>query len=103
MMIDIEVVEKRSNNYLPLLFLLLGGFLITLKKILYNIGLVKMKSLSYKNDNIHVKDTNNDLFDTNVKVLGELKSSRKVDAFITKDENVNLENDKLKKNTILDL
>jgi NADH-ubiquinone oxidoreductase chain 6 len=46
MMIDIEVVEKRSNNYLPLLFLLLGGFFFTLKNILYNIGVVKMKSLS---------------------------------------------------------
>jgi NADH:ubiquinone oxidoreductase subunit 6 (subunit J) len=46
MMIDIEVVEKRSNNYLPLLFLLLGGFFFTLKNILYNIGIVKMKSLS---------------------------------------------------------
>src|SRR5277367_379009 len=47
MMIDIEVVEKRSNNYLPLLFLLLGGFFFTLKNILYNIGIVKMKSLSF--------------------------------------------------------
>jgi NADH-ubiquinone oxidoreductase chain 6 len=46
MMIDIEVVEKRSNNYLPLLFLLLSGFFFTLKNILYNIGIVKMKSLS---------------------------------------------------------
>src|SRR3979490_2436831 len=41
MMIDIEVVEQRSNNYLPLLFLLLSAFLFTLKKILYNIGLIK--------------------------------------------------------------
>jgi len=46
MMIDIEVVEKRSNNYLPLLFLLFGGFFFTLKNILYNIGVVKMKSFS---------------------------------------------------------
>lgn len=46
MMIDIEVVEKRSNNYLPLLFLLLGGFLFTLKNILFNIGVVKMKSFT---------------------------------------------------------
>src|ERR1700731_1723047 len=36
MMIDIEVVEKRSNNYLPLLFLLLSGFVLSLKKIFYN-------------------------------------------------------------------
>lgn len=46
MMIDIEVVEKRSNNYLPLLFLLLVGFLFTLKNILFNIGVVKMKSFT---------------------------------------------------------
>src|SRR5271169_1138321 len=46
MMIDVEVVEKRSNNYLPLLFLLLSGFFFTLKNILYNIGVVKMKSFS---------------------------------------------------------
>src|SRR5271156_6479824 len=46
MMIDIEVVEKRSNNYLPLLSLLLGGFLFTLKNILFNIGVVKMRSFT---------------------------------------------------------
>src|ERR1700733_5589044 len=47
MMIDIEVVEKKNNNYLPLLFLLLGGFLFTLKNILYNIGVIKMKSFNF--------------------------------------------------------
>jgi NADH:ubiquinone oxidoreductase subunit 6 (subunit J)/NADH:ubiquinone oxidoreductase subunit 3 (subunit A) len=47
MMIDIEVVEKRNNNYLPLLFLLFGGFFFTLKNILYNIGVVRMKSFSF--------------------------------------------------------
>jgi NADH:ubiquinone oxidoreductase subunit 3 (subunit A)/NADH:ubiquinone oxidoreductase subunit 6 (subunit J) len=46
MMIDIEVVEKRNNNYLPLLFLLFGGFIFTLKNILYNIGIIKMKSFT---------------------------------------------------------
>jgi len=46
MMIDVEVVEKRSSNYLPLLFLLLSGFLITLKNFLYTIGLKKVKTLS---------------------------------------------------------
>ena len=50
MMIDIEVVEKRNNNYLPLLFFLLGGFLFTLKNILYNLGVVKIKSLFFKNE-----------------------------------------------------
>ena len=50
MMIDIEVVEKRNNNYLPLLFFLLGGFLLTLKNIFYNLGIVKIKSLFYKNE-----------------------------------------------------
>jgi NADH:ubiquinone oxidoreductase subunit 6 (subunit J)/NADH:ubiquinone oxidoreductase subunit 3 (subunit A) len=47
MMIDIEVVEKRSNNYLPLLFLLIVGFIVTLKNILYSMGVMKIKSLIY--------------------------------------------------------
>ena len=51
-MIDVEVVEKKSNNYLPLLLFLLCGFLFTLKKILFNIGLVKLKSLSFKEDKV---------------------------------------------------
>lgn len=62
MMIDIEVVEKRSNNYLPLLFLFLCGFLFTLKKILYNIGLIKMKSLSFKEEKIIIKESKSDLY-----------------------------------------
>jgi NADH:ubiquinone oxidoreductase subunit 6 (subunit J)/NADH:ubiquinone oxidoreductase subunit 3 (subunit A) len=62
MMIDIEVVEKRSNNYLPLLFLLLSGFFFTLKKILYNIGLIKMKSISYKEELIFIDKRNEKLF-----------------------------------------
>src|SRR5436305_2896972 len=62
MMIDIEVVEKRSNNYLPLLFFLLSGFLYSFKNILYHIGIIKMKSLSVKEENLLSNDTNNDLF-----------------------------------------
>lgn len=45
MMIDIEVVDKRSNNYLPLLFFLLSGFLISFKNIIYYIGVIKMSSI----------------------------------------------------------
>jgi NADH-ubiquinone oxidoreductase chain 6 len=48
MMIDVEVIEKRNNNYLPLLFLLLGGFLVTLKNILYNLSIMKLRSISYE-------------------------------------------------------
>jgi len=44
MMIDIEVIEKRSNNYLPLLFFLLGSFFFTLKNIFYHLGIIKVKS-----------------------------------------------------------
>jgi NADH-ubiquinone oxidoreductase chain 6 len=63
MMIDVEIVEKKSNNYLPLLFLLLGGFIISLKKILYNIGVIKIKSLSYeKQDNFLIDCANERLF-----------------------------------------
>jgi NADH-ubiquinone oxidoreductase chain 6 len=57
MMIDVEIVEKRSNNYLPLLFLLLGGFIISLKKILYNIGIIKIRSFSYKEQDKYLIDS----------------------------------------------
>src|ERR1700754_1588464 len=50
MMIDIEYVVKRSKNYLPLLLLLLGGFIFTLKSIFYNIGILKFKSLNFKEE-----------------------------------------------------
>jgi NADH-ubiquinone oxidoreductase chain 6 len=64
MMIDVEIVEKRSNNYLPLLFLLLGGFIVSLKKILYNIGIIKIRSLSYKElDKYLIDSANETLFD----------------------------------------
>ena len=53
-MIDVEVVEKKSNNYLPLLFFLLGGFLFAFKKILFNLGLIKLKSLSFKEDKVFI-------------------------------------------------
>jgi len=62
MMIDIEVVEKRSNNYLPLLFLFLSGFLFTLKKLLHSIGLIKMKSLSFKEEKVVVNESQLDLY-----------------------------------------
>lgn len=62
MMIDVEVVEKRSNNYLPLLFLFLCGFLFTLKKILHNIGLIKMKSLSFREEKVIIKESKLDLY-----------------------------------------
>jgi NADH:ubiquinone oxidoreductase subunit 6 (subunit J)/NADH:ubiquinone oxidoreductase subunit 3 (subunit A) len=65
MMIDIEVVEKRSNNYLPLLFLLLGGFFFMLKKVIYNIGLIKMKSITFKEELILVDNRYRNLFDIN--------------------------------------
>jgi NADH-ubiquinone oxidoreductase chain 6 len=50
MMIDVEVIEKRSNNYLPLLFFLLGGFLVTLNYILYNLGIVKLKNIIHEEE-----------------------------------------------------
>lgn len=63
MMIDIEIVNKRNNNYLPLLFLLLGGFLVSLKNILFNLGIVKIKSLLYKgNDLLFIDDGKEILF-----------------------------------------
>ena len=65
-MIDIEVVEKKNNNYLPLLFFLLGGFLLALKNILYNLGIVKMKSLLFKDDHkLLINEENGILFNIN--------------------------------------
>src|SRR5215471_8431684 len=64
MMIDIEVVEKRNNNYLPLLFLLLCGFFFSLKKILYNIGLIKIKSVTFKEELVLTDNGYGKLFNT---------------------------------------
>jgi NADH-ubiquinone oxidoreductase chain 6 len=70
MMIDIEVVEKKNNNYLPLLFFLLGGFLFTLKNIFYNIGSIKINSLLYKDqDKLLIKDEKGILFNINPRSL----------------------------------
>jgi NADH-ubiquinone oxidoreductase chain 6 len=75
MMIDVEVVEKRNSNYLPLLFLLLGGFLYTLKNCLYNLGLIKMKSLSFIRDYICLNDKINigQLFNIRNNIRNEFK------------------------------
>jgi len=56
MIIDIEVIEKRNNNYLPLLFLLLGGFMFALKNVLYNLSFIKIKNLTYEKDNLILLD-----------------------------------------------
>jgi len=45
MMIDIEIVEKRNNNYLPLLCLLLVGSVFLLKNIVIKFGIFKNISL----------------------------------------------------------
>lgn len=70
MMIDIEVVEKKNNNYLPLLFFLLGGFLLTLKNIFYNLGIVKIKSILYKDeDKLLMNEEKGILFNINPRSL----------------------------------
>ena len=65
MMIDIEVVEKRSNSYLPLLFLLLSGFLFALKNILYNIGLTKMRNIKFEKESVYTDNMYGKLFNIN--------------------------------------
>jgi NADH-ubiquinone oxidoreductase chain 6 len=63
MMIDIEVVDKRVNNYLPLLIFLLGGFLFLLRRILYNIGNLKLKSfLCFEKNKYFGESDHNNLF-----------------------------------------
>ena len=102
MMIDIEVVEKRSNNYLPLLFLLLSGFFFTIKKILYNIGLIKMKSLTYKEELILVDHRYGKLFNINNSKYnhGNDKKSVKFNSEI-KDNPLSLDDDLHYKNNLL--
>ena len=44
-------------------------FFLTLKNILYNIGIVKRKSFSFKEENIFIKNNNNEsknLFSLNI-------------------------------------
>ena len=48
MMIDIEIVEKRHNNYLPLLCLLLVGSVFLLKNIVVKYGFIKGDNLGYE-------------------------------------------------------
>jgi NADH:ubiquinone oxidoreductase subunit 6 (subunit J)/NADH:ubiquinone oxidoreductase subunit 3 (subunit A) len=74
MMIDIEVVEKRSNNHLPLLFLLLGGFIVTFKNGLSWLGIVKIKSLLYKEPVLYL-DNISSLFNYNQRTSEILTSN----------------------------
>lgn len=78
-MIDIEVVEKRSNNYLPLLFLLLGGFLLTVREVLYNLGVIKIKSFLNKNkEKYFINNNSEDIFnflDSDIKSLDKIDIS----------------------------
>jgi NADH-ubiquinone oxidoreductase chain 3 len=60
MMIDIEIVEKRHNNYLPLLCLLLVGSVFMLKNIVVKYGLTKGDNLGYES-----MDKFQSLFDLN--------------------------------------
>ena len=109
MMIDIEVVEKRSNNYLPLLFLLLGGFFLVLKDIFYNIGLVKLKSFTI--NKVKKSIINDDLFNLNkdnlnIKLHEEenLLSSNKLflSESVNRNENFNSFENSYNKNEIKD-
>jgi NADH-ubiquinone oxidoreductase chain 6 len=102
MMIDIEVVEKRSNNYLPLLFLLLSGFFFTLKKFLYNIGLIKMKSFKFKEELVLIDHAYGKLFNINDfnYYHREDKKGVKFDNVI-KDNLISLNDDFYYKNSLL--
>jgi NADH-ubiquinone oxidoreductase chain 3 len=47
MMIDIEIVERKHNSYLPLLCLLLVGSVFLLKNIVVKYGLIKGNNIGY--------------------------------------------------------
>jgi len=61
MMIDIEVVERKNNNYLILLFFLFGSFILTIKNILYNIGILKINNFFHKEEIKQHTDFENDI------------------------------------------
>ena len=61
MMIDIEVVNRKNNNYLPLLLFLLGGFLYSLRDILYNLGNLKIMSLLQLKDHNFISSFEQDI------------------------------------------
>jgi len=56
MIIDVEVLETRSNNYIPLLLILLFSFVVCLKNIINYLGEIKIK------DNLLINDENMKLF-----------------------------------------
>jgi len=61
MMIDLEIVEKRNNNYLPLLFLLLVGSVLLLKSIVIKYGLIKFENNNLKFEKIYCDNSLTDL------------------------------------------
>jgi len=66
MMIDIEVVDRKNNNYLPLLFFLLGGFLLTMKNILYSLTYLRIKSILYKDNDKYFVDFDKEILFNNL-------------------------------------
>jgi len=100
MMIDVEIIEKKSNNYLPLLFLLLGGFIISLKKILYNIGVIKIKSLSYEKQDTFLIDCANERLFNRIS-QSDIHEDKVISPLISSDsekENVLISSDSEKEN-----
>ena len=96
MMIDIEVVDRKNNNYLPLLFFLLGGFLLTMKNILYSLTYLRIKSILYKDNDKYFVDFDKEILFNN---LSHNISSNNNDNLMLPntlyDLNYNIENDLL--------
>jgi len=55
MMIDIEILEKRSSNYLPLLLFLFITFFVILKIVFDNLGIFRFKGIYTKEQIIFMK------------------------------------------------
>jgi NADH-ubiquinone oxidoreductase chain 6 len=72
MMIDIEVIETKNNNYLPLLFMLLLSFVVVLKNILYSLGVIKVnnKKNLFSQSDLLIKNEDVELF--NIKDLNSI-------------------------------
>ena len=102
MMIDIEVIEKKNNNYLLLLFFLLGGFIFTLKNILYNIGLLKIKNLLYKEGNNYLFDFDKDLIFNNIKQVQNNDIKLLINPIVNFDKNELTNNIIINVNGIID-
>ena len=93
MMIDIEVLEIKSNNYIPLLLMLYLSFVVSFKNILYNLGYVKTKNFQ---NSLLINDENMELFNLrniNSIVINNYKFKENVFSLDYDNDNLDIANE----------